>query len=188
MGLQRGFKAWAKQVATDARRELGLSPFDRLDPFQLAESLSIPVYSLSDLLNEAPAVVHLITTEPEVFSAVTVFNGRRRAIVHNDGHARVRGNSNISHELSHGLLGHPPTPAMDDRGCRIYNEDIEDEAVWLGGCLLIPEEAALAVARGRWSVETAGVHFDVSTEMVNYRVNATGARVRAERERRKRAA
>jgi len=188
MAFQRGFKTWAKQIAADTRGELGLTLFDRLDPFNLAESLSIPVFSLSDLLNEAPEVAHLITAEPEAFSAVTVFEGRKRAIVHNDGHARVRGNSNICHEISHGLLGHPPTPALDDNGCRIWNQDVEDEASWLSGCLLVPEEAALAIARGRWTVETAAQRFDVSTQMINYRLNATGARLRVKRERGRRAA
>ncbi|KTR95831.1 hypothetical protein NS220_04555 [Microbacterium testaceum] len=188
MAFQRGFKTWAKQIAADTRGELGLSLFDRLDPYRLAESLAIPVIRLSDLVDDAPEVAHLITEEPEAFSAVTVFEGRKRVIVHNDGHARVRINSDICHEISHGLLGHPPTPALDDSGCRVWNQDIEDEASWLSGCLLVPEEAAMAIARGRWTVETAARRFDVSAPMINFRLNATGARVRVARERRRRVA
>ena len=105
-----------------------------------------------------------------------MFDGSRRAIVHNDSHAPVRQCSNLGHELSHGLLAHPPTPAIDDTGCRIWNQDIEDEATWLSGCLLVTESAALAIAGGRWTTEEAAARFGVSTAMINYRLNATGAR------------
>ncbi|WP_298445965.1 ImmA/IrrE family metallo-endopeptidase [Ferrimicrobium sp.] len=181
MALQRGFKTWANKVAADTRAELGLEPLDRLDSRQLADYLGIPVIDLSSLELDAPAVGHLLKVEPNAFSAVTVFNGTRRTIIHNDAHAPTRQNSNVSHELSHGLLGHPPTPAFDDTGCRIWSQDIEDEATWLAGCLLVPEPAALAIARGRWMSDQAATHFGVSERMIRYRINATGASTRAQR-------
>jgi len=181
MAYQRGFKAAANELAAAVRADLGLGPFDCLDPWALAEWLAIPIIDLSSLEAEAPAVSHLLRVEPEVFSAVTVFAGPRRTIVHNDGHSPARQNSTISHELSHGLLQHPRTPAMDDSGCRMWNQDIEDEANWLAGCLLVPEPAALAIARGRWSVPEAARRFAVSEAMVRYRLNATGATVRVQR-------
>jgi Zn-dependent peptidase ImmA (M78 family) len=183
VAFKRGFKTWANKIAGDVRAELALGPFERLDPRTLAEFLLIPVYDLSDLQAEAPAVAHLLTIETSVFSAVTVFEGSRRAIVHNDGHAPVRQNSNLSHELSHGLLAHPPTPAMDDTGCRIWNQDVEDEAGWLAGCLLVSEPAALAIAKGRWSWAEAALRFGVSQQMVQFRLNATGANSRVGRAR-----
>jgi len=183
MTFERGFKAWAKTLATDARRELGLDPFDPLDPFALAASVDIPVISLSDLVASTPSIEHLLAVEPDVFSAVTVFDGPRRLIIHNDAHAPVRQVSNIGHELSHGLLGHPPTPALDDSGCRVWNQIIEDEAAWLSGCLLVTEEIAMAIARRTMTVQTAAIRLGVSTRMVNFRVNAVGARKRVERAR-----
>jgi Zn-dependent peptidase ImmA (M78 family) len=183
MAYQRGFKTNAHDVAAQVRSELGLGPLDPLDPLALAECVTIPVIRLSSLEAEAPEVGHLLTKEVSVFSAVTVFDGPRRAIVHNDAHAQVRQNSNLCHELGHGLLRHPPTPPMDDTGCRIWNQDVEDEAAWLGGCLLVPEEAALAIARGRWTQAEAALHFGVSDLMIRYRLNATGAIKRVRRQR-----
>jgi hypothetical protein len=52
--------------------------------------------------------------------------GTERTIVHNDSHTDGRVNSNITHEAAHGLLLHPPTPALDDRGCRMWDRGIED--------------------------------------------------------------
>src|SRR5947209_14858915 len=181
MAYQRGFKSAANDLAAAVRADLGISLLDRLDPRALAEWLAIPVIDLSSLEAEAPMVKHLLRVETEVFSAVTVFAGPRRTIVHNDAHSPVRQNSNICHELSHGLLQHPRTPAMDDSGCRIWNKDIEDEANWLAGCLLVPEQSALAIARGRWTVAEAALRFGVSEVMVRYRLNATGAAVRVRR-------
>ncbi len=181
MAYQRGFKKAAAELAADTRAELGLGPLERLDPYTLAEHLAIPIIDLGSLEVDAPAVRHLITVEPEVFSAVTVFNGPRRVIVHNDGHSPARQHSNLCHELSHGLLLHPPTPAMDDSGCRVWNQDVEDEATWLAGCLLVTEQAALATARGRWTLVEAAERFGVSEAMMQFRINKTGAAVRVQR-------
>jgi Zn-dependent peptidase ImmA (M78 family) len=141
---------------------------------------------MSDFLTEAPAVAHLLNIEPEVFSAVTVFCGKRRTIVHNDGHAFVRQNSNIAHELSHGLLHHPPTPAIDNKGCRNWNQAIEDEAQWLAGILLVTEPTALAIARTNEPRAVAAARLRVSEQMIQFRLNATGAVSRVQRARRTR--
>jgi Zn-dependent peptidase ImmA (M78 family) len=183
VGYRRGFKAEAAAIATEVRGELGLGPLDRLDPRRLADQLAIPIYDLSSLAAEAPAVAHLRDVEPHVFSAVTVFAGRRRAIVHNDAHAPVRQNSNLAHELSHGLLLHPPTPPLDDMGCRVWDQDVEDEAGWLAGCLLVTEQAALALARQRLSLAGEAERLGVSEQMLRYRINGTGAAVRVRRAR-----
>ena len=51
---------------------------------------------------------------------MTVFDGLRRIIAYNDAHSKARQNSDLSHELSHGLLLHESTPALDmTTGCRI---------------------------------------------------------------------
>lgn len=178
MALRWGFKTWANKVATETRREVGLGPYERLDPRQLAAYLGIPIIALSEVRNTAPVVEHLMLVERDVFSAATIFSGVRRIIVHNDSHSPTRQSSNLSHELSHGLLGHPPTPALDDMGCRIWNQDIEDEAAWLGAALLVPECAALAIARRRWTQTEAAHRFGVSPQMIQYRLNVTGAEKR----------
>jgi IrrE N-terminal-like domain len=179
--MRRGFMAEATALACQVRAELEIGMFAPLDPRALAGSLEVPVWTLSGMLEQSPDVGYLLTAEPDVFSAVTVFAGPRRTIVHNDAHAPARQNSNLAHELSHALLHHPPTPAMDDIGNRIWNQDIEDEAAYLAGCLLMTPEAALATARGQWTVAEAAARFGISEQMVNFRINKTGARVRVRR-------
>jgi len=184
MSYRRGFKTEANSTAAEVRGELGLGPLDALDPRALADHLEIPVVPLSAIGADAPdAAHHLHSVEPRAFSAVTVFCGCKRTIVHNDGHTPGRQASDIAHELSHGLLLHPPTPALDDRGCRHWNQDVEDEANWLAGALLITPQAALSIARSALPEDEAAARFGVSNQMVRFRVNVTGARKRVSRAR-----
>ena len=182
--MRRGFKSEANQISRLVRQELSLNRTDPLDVWRLAEHLSIPVVPLSTLSAKAPkAAAHFLRDETSAFSGMTVFDGHRRTIVFNDSHAPGRQVSNIAHELSHGLLLHAPTLALDDRGCREWDRSIEDEADWLSGALLLPEEAAVLIVQRGWSLEAAAEEYGVTPKMVQFRINVTGARKRVERKR-----
>ena len=178
--LRRGFKAEANRLAREIRQDLGLNAVDPLDPRALAQDLGIPLVPLSALKKDAPAVVrHFSQQESGAFSAMTMFYGTRRAILYNDSHSPGRQASDIAHELSHALLQHPPEPALDHRGRRNWNQDLEDEATWLAGALLISDEAAIQIAKTEMSAEVAAVAYGVSTQMVQWRLNVTAAVYRA---------
>lgn len=182
MDLRRGFKSEANTIAAEVRAELGLRARDPLDPLTLAAHLEVPVLPLSDYGTDAPtAHRHFADVEMEAFSAVTVFRGPRRTIVHNDSHSLGRQASNLAHELGHALLLHPPSAPLDDRGCRLWDQEIEDEAQFLAGALLLTEDAALYIARNGITLQAAADHFGISTQMVTYRLNITGARKRVAR-------
>lgn len=184
MALRRGFKSDAAALASELRSELGLGPFDRLDAFALATHLDVPVLPLTDLRATCAAAEHFITEEPEALSALTVFEGRRRIIVYNDAHSTARQHSSIAHELGHCVLHHIPAPALDPlTGCRDWREDHEQEADWMAGELLVTRPMALATARGRFTFAGALRRLAVSPEMLNWRMNMTGAREQAKRER-----
>ncbi len=182
MHLRWGFRTEARDIAADVRLELGVRLTDRFDPWQLAKHLDIPVVTLSSFQSEIPDVCgHFLTVEQEAFSAVTVFNGAQRLIVHNDAHSRSRQASDVCHELSHGLLMHTPTPAIDDRGCRYWNRAIEDEATWLAGALLVTDAIALKIVRDHLDLEVAVDRYGVSRRMLEFRINVSGARARVRR-------
>ncbi len=174
--LRRGFKAEANRLAREIRQDLGLNALDPLDPRALAQDLGIPLVPLSALKKDAPAVVrHFSEQESGVFSAVTMFYGTRRAILYNDSHSPGRQASDIAHELSHALLQHPPEVAIDHRGRRNWNQNLEDEATWLGGALLISDEAAIEIARNQMSTDVAALAYGVSEQMIVWRLNVTAA-------------
>ena len=180
--MRRGFKTEAKWIAKQIRCELGIGMTDPLDPWGLAGLLDIPVFRLSELRNAAErAYKYFSEVEREVFSAVTVFYGNRRVIVHNDTHSPGRQASNVCHELAHGLLLHMPTPTFDDQGCRYWSKEIEDEANWLSGVLLVPDEAAIAIVKNGIDLDKAAAYYGVSVQMMQFRINVSGARRRVKR-------
>jgi Zn-dependent peptidase ImmA (M78 family) len=137
------------------------------------------VHKLSNLPTE---VAHyFLDVEASAFSAVTVFRGNRRVIVHNDAHSPGRQASDVSHELGHGLLLHRPAPALSVVGCRDWDLALEEEADWLGAALLISDEAAMHIAQSSMSNRYAAVAYGVSLELVTWRMNMTAARKRAAR-------
>lgn len=183
MALRRGFKTEANSLAGEVRWEPGPQRVRPARSVRADRASRHPRRGLSTVRPVAPAAVdHFLRVEPDAFSATTVFAGARRSIVFNDQYAIGRQNSSIVHEAWHGLLFHEPCQAMDDLGCRRWDADIEDEAMWLASVLLVPEDAALAVARGRWDSEPAAAeHFGVSTALRALRPNMTGARRRVAR-------
>ena len=180
--MRRGFKTEAREIAIGVRREMGLARAAPLDVWELAEWLAVPVLPLSSFQDDAERAVRYFGIEDQsVFSAVTVFNGSRRMVVHNDYHSLARQASDVCHELSHGLLMHTAAPILDERGCRYWSKEIEDEANWLSGMLLVPDEAAISVVRRGLDLDIAAETYGVSRQMMNFRINVSGARKRVGR-------
>ena len=182
--LRRGFKTEADEIALQIRTELALGPTVPLDPLQLARHLAVPVLGLREMADACPdAVAHFTKIDTGAFSAVTVFAGSARVIVHNDTHSPGRQRSNLAHELAHALLLHPAAPALNALGCREWDAALELEADWLGGTILIPDAAALSIARRGMTDEQATAYYGVSSKMVRFRMNVTAARRRVQRAR-----
>ena len=175
--LRRGFKAEADAYAVDFRKELQLRPASPLDMFKLAEHLAIPVMALSALRGELePASFQLLTGPARSpFSAMTLYFGRRRAIIYNDAHASTRQQSDLAHEISHAVLDHSPTELTNESGGRHYNKTLEDEAACLSGVLLVPLAAAIAVAASGDALAEAAARYNISVAMMRMRLNQSGA-------------
>ena len=93
-------------------------------------------------------------------------------IVYNDEHALPRHRSNLAHEFAHALLQHP---ARDSGIGTQAEEENEAEAAWLSGVILLPAHQARHIAGTRMSREAAERQFEISSEMLRYRLNVTGA-------------
>jgi hypothetical protein len=183
-GFTHGFKSECESLAVTVRAEIGLGTREPLDPRALAKHLGIPVHPVSSLAGNSAAsaaIDYVRTTDPSVMSAMTIFPDwprPHRVIIFNDANTPQRQNSDLAHELSHGLRLHEPRHAII-QGCRDYSKPEEDEAAWLSGCLLVPRDAALAVAMSSTPIERAAADYGVSTRMMSWRVNATGAKAQA---------
>lgn len=182
MGLQlrHGFKAEANWWSRELRREQGLSPASPMCPRRLSEHLAIPLMPLSDLRVHAPeAYAYLVSAAGQrEFSGVTLNWHGERWIVYNDAHDPGRQASDIAHEVAHAVLQHPVPQLFDEVGRRNHNKVHEDEASWLGPALLISDEAAVFIVANRMSVDAAAELYGTSREIVQMRVNVSGARKR----------
>lgn len=175
-GLRWGFKTDAEAITREIRAELGLTMVDRLDPFKLAEHLLIPVAALSTFTDQPKLVRHFRGKAQRRFSAVTVLlTATERVILYNDFHSLGRQAADISHECGHALLHHPAREAFDSGGCRDVDDECEREAGWLGGTLLVPNDAALHVVRRGLSIEDGAVEYGVSVPLMRWRINKSGA-------------
>lgn len=181
--MRRGFKTQCESISAEIRAEIGLDARAPLDPRQLAQHLEIPVHPLSALKGGGvkKAIRQVNGGDRSILSALTIFPNwpsRQRIIVYNDFHSLARQNSDVSHELSHGLLLHEPRHAIIN-GCRDYNKTEEDEAAWLSGCLLVPRDAAVQIAKAQQPLSDAADTYGVSLDMMTWRINSTGAQRQA---------
>jgi hypothetical protein len=173
-------------MAIEVRNEIGLNKFEPLDPVALAEEYGIPIYCLGDLGCHglsAETMAHFGGDAGARFSAALVPIRHGRCIVENDGHAPTRRRANLAHEMAHVLLEHEFSVAvLGPDGCRAVHPDIEEEADWFGGELLITTDAALRCARQKATDGAVASFYGVSTPYAAMRMNRSGARIRVQRE------
>ncbi len=184
--FRRGFKTWAEETSARVRQKLKLAPTSALDPRILANLLGIAVLTSNDLSELSENVRHrLARDDADYWSAITVADGGVHLIVTNPSHPRTRQNSSLAHEIAHIILGHEPSMMFmspsSGMALRTHNEEQEEEANWLSGCLLLPREALLGIRRRRLSDEEACSEYGVSIAMLRFRLNITGVDVQLRR-------
>lgn len=177
--FRRGFKTWAERTSLRVRQKLGLSSGSPLDPLRLSELLGVPVLTVDEFPDLAEDVRRrLVEDHRDCWSAITVTDGHGHLIVTNSAHAQTRLNSSLAHELAHIILGHEPSMMFmspnSGIALRTHNEEQEEEAAWLAGCLLLPREALIVIRRSAMSEEAARAEYGVSSAMFRFRVNVTG--------------
>ena len=180
--MDRWTQAKMNDLAVEERANLGLTVSEPLDLCLLAEEYGIPIYGLTDLADEQAreAVAYFSQDRSHRWSAALLPIGPSRVIIENDAHAPVRRRSSIGHELSHHLLEHRfAEMILTDDGCRRFDPKLEDQATYLSGQLLIPEQAARRAAFDGWTNDQVAERFGVSTQFAQMRMK--GVRVFAQR-------
>jgi hypothetical protein len=181
--LRHGFKAAAKRHSLELRRVHGYGETDSVDCYDLADEAGIEIVRLSEL----PASTHthhLTEIAPEVMSAATVKHEDKVAIWINNHHSRPRQMANLAHEIGHVALDHQHTPVLNDGGCREHDADIEAEADYFGSVLLVTDRMALDVFETGEPIDEAAERCGVSRQLMQWRVNDSGAAKRVQRVRR----
>jgi hypothetical protein len=175
--LRRGFKAQAERLAAAARAELGLSSRSALCPWEFAEHRGIAVWAPEDLGLDPDDLHHLTRVEPDSWSGLTVRHGELVGVVLNSAHPRSRQTNTLMHEIAHVDLRHVPSRVEMADGLLFlsdYPQDLEDEANWLAGAMLLPRDALVFHRNRGSSVIEIAEHFGVSDELCTWRLRMTG--------------
>src|SRR5690242_16090563 len=135
--MRRGLKAQSERAAAAARKAMGVGPRSPLDPWAYAKHLGIAVLELHKLGLSAGAKHQLLIFDSDSWSAMTIREGSKAAIVINSSHAPTRQRSNLMHEIAHVELKHLPTRVDVSKNTGLlllsdYSEDQELEADWRG--------------------------------------------------------
>jgi Zn-dependent peptidase ImmA (M78 family) len=177
--LKRGFKAEAERLSEKYRAQLGISKFDPMDAFTLADHLEIPVIPVDAFIGDLPEETIAILSDTDRFSAMWMPNANGdKIIIHNNHHSEKRQQSNIMHELAHIIRCHQ-IPAEAAKLCLMYglhyyNTEQEQEAKYLGGCLQITRAGLSWALKRNFNDNQISDYYNASSEMVRYRLNATG--------------
>lgn len=177
--LERGFKARAERTSAGLRTELGLTAYERLNPQRLASYLEVRLLTPPEIPGMANRDLRqLSVVDPWGWSAVTIVRGNEALIIFNPQHSAGRQASDITHELSHIILGHQPaTMIMSPDGSfvmRSYDQKQEEEANWLAWAILLPRDALLSMMRRRATIADIATEFGVTETLVEYRLRITG--------------
>jgi Zn-dependent peptidase ImmA (M78 family) len=185
--MKRGFKAQAERLASDLGRQLGYSDGDPVSLASVAEHLDVEVLPADEIVDRR-RIDELNELQPDAFSAATFkLSSGRRIIVYNPLHEAGRTNSNIAHELAHLLLGHTVRNIETAGNFKFLTCDAEqeEEADWLGGCLLLPRPLLYAAAKRGWSAADIASKYSTSEPMARFRLNTSGVLVQLGRARKR---
>lgn len=181
--MVKGFKTIAKKKSLEIRKELNVKYNEPLDCFKLVDYLDIPTYPVDKLGEFGLSTEHINTIcyseGKQQFSATTISVPFGHLIFYNQSHSFERTNSTLAHEASHIILGHEFSSITDIKFiAREFDKDKEDEANWLAGCLLLPEEGLIWALKKRMSIQSIAGHFNISKQMTQWRYNSTGMKLR----------
>jgi len=172
-------------LALGLREFAGLRrPEEPLDPFALARFAKLLVIDFDQIQGLSPqARAHLLGEGVEAWSGGTCSrplpNGWRLVIL-NPKHGAQRNNATLMEEVCHVFLGHKANRlAVIDQGnggrlvARDYNPQDEEAAYAVGAAALVPFAALRRFVRRGDSVAKIARHFNVSRELVEYRLKVT---------------
>ena len=155
-----------------------------LDPFRLAKFANLLVVEFDRIKGLSPeARDHLLGSGSEKWSGGACSRplpDGRRVVILNPNHGHRRTNATLMEEISHVFLGHQPSRlkivAEDENGktiSRDYRKADEEAAYATGAAALVPFSALRRfVFEGQTSLQIAK-HFNVSRELVEYRLKVT---------------
>lgn len=178
--MVHGFKAQAERYGEEYRKKCNLSIFAKLDAFDLAKVLNVKFYTPAEVLgNIHTSCLEILTNGDTQFNALYLkLKSNEKIIIYNDSHPKSRQQSSIMHELAHIILEHEiPDKALEvllKYNLPYINEEQEEQAKFLGGCLQLNKPTLLLARKENWSDVQIAEKYLCSVDMVKYRKKCLG--------------
>jgi hypothetical protein len=175
-------KKWEPN-ALALRSLLQLTPSERLDPWKLAPKVGLTILDdkrcralLEQTLNRPLNSGNKFGWSGGVYPK-PLPDGTLLCIL-NPSHSYRRNKITLMEEIAHVSLNHRPTRlilAADGLHVRDYNSAQEQEAFGVGAAALMPWGALFRSLNSGTTVEELADHYDVTPDLIQYRIKITGA-------------
>ena len=172
-----GEAARLERCAIAVKRCMGVETGAALDPWRAAQRIGVKVrgQEFFSTLSEADRV-QVLEVGGNEWSAGTVVDGETAIIFLNPTHELSRQKVTLAEELTHLVMGHPPSTIAHQTGMRTHDGEVEAEAYGVGGAMVLPYPTLFRAVKARRSIDGIAEGFAVSVPFVNYRINRTGLR------------
>ena len=161
-----------ERCAIAAKRVFELPDDAIVDPYAVATSLTIPVIGAPEQFAVIPEPARTAMLSSREWSAGTLEGPRGPLIILNPIHADTRLRVTLAEEISHLVMGHPPSTIT--AGARTYVGTVEAEAFSVGGAMVMPYGRLFTMVKAGTTIDAIATAFSVSRQMAQCRVNRTG--------------
>lgn len=171
-----------EKKALEIRKMAGSGLNERFEPATLAKILNYHILRFT-AIDGLPESVRMTIVANDQWSGAAIPSDQLLAsqvisdqssdfpaglIIINDTQSPLRQRATLMEEICHLLLGHQPS-LIDSKG-RTYDRAIEDEAYAIGAATLVPFKPLREMLQARRSPNEIARHFDVSRQLINYRI------------------
>jgi hypothetical protein len=172
-------KQWvAENHGLDLREQVGIGA-DRLLPHAKAFALTphVSIVAHGEIPAAAATINYFRARGSGRWSGLALPLGNGEVLVlYNDAHPITRTRATLMEEFFHLRLGHRPSEirVLGGRdGHRTHDKETESEAYGCGAAALVPYRSLKAMYGSGMSVPKIAAHFQVSTELVYFRLKVT---------------
>lgn len=167
-----------ERQAIAAKRCFGLPDGAAIDPREVVQRIQVPLVDQHAQFNVLTPEIRdqILGGVSQQWSAATIEGSAGPLIVVNPNHAPTRVKVTLAEELSHLVIGHPPSEIDPSTGMRTYNTSVEEEAFGVGGALVMPYGQLFRLVKEACPLPEIARSFGVSQMLANCRINRTGLR------------
>ena len=169
-------------VGLELRQLSGLRSAERLDPWQLAPKVRLRVVDGDDALTllALHEREHLLGFARDSWSGGVLpkqLPDGTYVCILNPTHSLRRNKITLMEEIVHTYCKHEPSVVSFNAAglrCRHYDRPREEEAYGVGAAALLPWHKFFQQVNAGWMVEQLAEEYEVSEELVEYRIKITG--------------